>query len=104
MVWLGISGLSLFLLGVSFSDTEFKKELDKKDQEAIKGIHSTFKLPGIKGIKKPNLPEDVEFSDAELAHIDEIMNSDKATVAAKAVNKPEMKALNLSHGLPKGVK
>jgi len=81
-----------------------KGKLDKKDQEAIKGIHSTVKLPGIKGIKKPNLPEEVEFSAAELAHIEEIMNSDKATVAAKAVDKPEMKALNLSHGLPKGVK
>ena len=31
-----IMGISVFLLGVSFSDTEFKKELDKKNVEIAK--------------------------------------------------------------------
>ena len=31
-----LMGLSIFFLGISFSDTEFKKELDKKNQEIAK--------------------------------------------------------------------
>ena len=30
--------------------------------------------------------------------------NNKATVVAKAVNKPQIKALNLKHGLPKAIK
>jgi hypothetical protein len=36
IVGIVVMGLSIFLLGISFSDTEFKKELDKKNAEIIK--------------------------------------------------------------------
>ena len=36
LVGIVLMGLSIFFLGISFSDTQFKKELDKKNQEIIK--------------------------------------------------------------------
>ena len=36
LVGIMLMGLSIFFLGISFSDTQFKKELDKKNQEIIK--------------------------------------------------------------------
>ena len=42
LVGIVLMGLSIFFLGISFSDTQFKKELDKKNQEIIK-INETAK-------------------------------------------------------------
>lgn len=42
LVGIMLMGLSIFFLGISFSDTQFKKELDKKNQEIIK-INETAK-------------------------------------------------------------
>jgi len=36
LIGIMLMGLSIFFLGISFSDTQFKKELDKKNQEIIK--------------------------------------------------------------------
>ena len=42
LIGIMLMGLSIFFLGISFSDTQFKKELDKKNQEIIK-INETAK-------------------------------------------------------------